>query len=207
MHSAEQSVYQLGSALYLNITNRCPNRCTFCLRSSSDEIGGVNLWLKEEPSPEEVLAEAKRKLQAIEEPIKEWVFCGYGEPLERLDAAIAIMDGLKEYGLPIRINTNGLANLIHGRDVVPDLLGRADLVSVSLNAHTPELYDSLCQSVYGLKALPAVLDFLASCTKHGLAAVATVVDGPDVQVEECRKLAEGCGVAFRVREYLPQGYQ
>ncbi|HBN09179.1 MAG TPA: radical SAM protein [Cyanobacteria bacterium UBA8530] len=204
--NAEKSVYQLGQALYLNITNRCQNRCTFCIRDLTNEVSGVNLWLEEEPGPADVLAEVERKMESRIGEIKEFVFCGFGEPLSRLEAAIAIAEGLKKYSLPVRLNTNGLANLVYERDVVPEIAGKFDQLSVSLNAPDAEEYEKLCRSIYGLEAFPAVLDFLESCQKNEVPATATVVEREGLDVEACRTLAESRGFPLRIREYLPAGY-
>lgn len=190
--------------MYLNITNRCSNRCTFCIRQVTDVVGGANLWLEHEPSAQEVLDEIAR--QWPEQHPQEIVFCGYGEPTMRLETLKEICDGIRHYGVPVRLNTNGLANLVYKRDIVPELKNRVDILSISLNSHNAEGYEQVCQSTFGLAAFPAVVEFLKSCTKNELTAVATIVAGPDVSVEECRRIAQECGVTLRVREYLPKGY-
>ncbi|MGE5577204.1 MAG: TatD family nuclease-associated radical SAM protein [Syntrophothermus sp.] len=189
--------YSMGDSLYVNVTNRCTNNCTFCIRHTSPGVGGYNLWLKEEPSVEEMLA-------AIGDPtrFKEVVFCGYGEPLIRVDEVIQVARALKaRYRIPIRINTNGQANLIHGRNVVPELAGLVDVVSISLNAESAEKYQSLSHSRYGPAAYQAVLDFARECAKYIPRVVLTVVDVPEVDIEASRQIARDLGVEFRVRHY------
>lgn len=102
-------LYKVHNGLYVNLTNRCPCACTFCERQTRDHVSEVNdapLWLEHEPSVEEVIAEFEKTDVA---PYEEIVFCGFGEPTERLDALLEIAKYLKaHYDKPIRINTNGL---------------------------------------------------------------------------------------------------
>ena len=128
-------LYKVYDNIYVNLTNKCPCACTFCLRQNMDRVGeSDSLWLKSEPTVEEVKKEfASRDISGY----KEVVFCGFGEPTERVDAIIEIAKFIKEnYDKPIRINTNGLGNLINGRDITPDFKGMIDVVSISLN--TPD---------------------------------------------------------------------
>lgn len=134
MESMGTVLYEYGDGLYVNITNKCPCRCSFCVREQMDGVGDADsLWLKQEPTAEEVKALlARRDLSAY----RELVFCGYGEPTERLDVLLSVAHYAKEKrsDLPIRINTNGLADLLYGRDTTGDLTGVVDDVSISLNA-------------------------------------------------------------------------
>ena len=188
-------VYKLGNALYINLTNRCTNRCRFCVRNKCSGVGGYDLWLDREPTPQEVI-------DRIDAPSKynEIVFCGYGEPMVKLDEIIAIARVLKEKGARIRINTNGQANLYHGKNVVPELEGLVDAISISLNAPTAGKYDQLCHSIYGAEAFDAVLDFARECVKIIPKVVFTVVDIlPPEDMERCQRIAEQIGAEFRVR--------
>ena len=93
----------------------------------------------------------------------EVVFCGYGEPACRWDDMMWLCDKIKENGSHfIRINTNGLADLITGRNAALELDGKVDAVSVSLNASTAEGYEAICHSQYGLQAFPAILKFTST---------------------------------------------
>lgn len=139
MQKAMTIAYAVGRNLYLNITNRCPCACTFCIRTMCDGAYGSDpLWLEHEPSMEEIRAALdKEDLSQYEEV----VFCGYGEPTERLDILCETAKLLKSRGVKtIRINTNGLSDLIHGRKTAVDLKGLVDIVSVSLNAGTETEY-------------------------------------------------------------------
>ncbi|MGI6188784.1 MAG: radical SAM protein [Clostridiales bacterium] len=191
-------VYTLGDALYINLTNRCTNSCWFCIRNKCPGVGGYDLWLDKEPTSQEVI-------DRIGDPSKysEIVFCGYGEPMVRLDELITIARVLKEKGARIRINTNGQANLYHGKNIVPMLEGLVDVVSISLNAPTAEKYDELCRSIYGIEAFDAVLEFAGECVKIIPKVVFSVVDVlPSEDIEKCRRIAEETGVELRVRHMM-----
>lgn len=75
------------------MTNKCPCSCVFCLRQTKQQQEGNTLWLKEgEPSVETMLSLfAKYDLSVI----NELVFCGFGEPLERLSDVCQVIDALK----------------------------------------------------------------------------------------------------------------
>lgn len=188
--------YPLGNALYLNLTNRCTNDCRFCIRRNDDGVGGFNLWLKREPSVDEVL-------HAVGDPsgFNEIVFCGYGEPTYRLDTLTAVARALRPFRIPLRVNTNGHAELIAGRDVWPDLKGLVDTFSVSLNAPTAPEYVQLCRPRAGAAAFHATIEFIRKARLFVPNVVASTVDYSGVNVEGCRRLAESLGVTFRVRAY------
>jgi len=190
--------YKIGDSLYLNITNRCPNKCSFCIRNFAKGVGGYDLWLEREPTTKEII-------EAIKEPekYKEIVFCGYGEPLLRLQVVLDVASYIKNNypGIPIRINTNGLGNLIHGEDITPQFKGLIDVVSISLNADNAEKYDKICRSDYGEEAFYAVLEFARKCKNYVPKVILTVVELPEIDIEKCRKIAEELGVGFRVRKF------
>lgn len=203
--------YYLGNSMYINVTNLCTNKCVFCIRDSSDNVGGVNLVLEEENfSHEDIIKEIKNTLK---ENTKEIVFCGYGEPLFKLDIIKNTARFIKENypNIPVRINSNGHANLIHKKNTVPELVGLIDKISVSLNAENAELYAKIAKPSYEKeKAFNAVKEFISECVKNGIETTATIVTGfkdykPDV--EKCRKITEDSGAEFRIREWLPQGYE
>lgn len=194
--------YELGSALYLNITNRCTNNCSFCVRNSQDGLSaGVNLWLKREPTVEEIVADIQKWDVA---KYQEFVFCGYGEPMIRTYDIIAICMQLKQmYGIPIRINTNGHANLICGKDITPQLTGLVDAISISMNAKNSKEYQQMCLSEYGERAYAAMLDFAVKCRKHIPRVGFSVVDVmPAKDIQACREIAEKIGVDFKVRHFV-----
>ncbi len=191
-----QITYPIRNSLYLNITNRCTAACTFCVRYTTDFVKGHNLRLAGEPTAEAVINE-------IGDPKRyaEIVFCGYGEPLLRLDVVKAVSAEVKRQGGKVRIDTNGHANLIHKRNVLPELAGLVDAVSVSLNAQNSEIYEKLTQPKFGSITYETVKEFIREAKKYIPEVTATVVSAPGVDIEACRKIAEELGAKFRVREY------
>jgi len=192
--------YTIRNSLYLNVTNRCTNHCTFCTKFKDFTVKGHQLCLEREPSAAEVLA-------AIGDPTgyDEVVFCGYGEPLLRLDLVKEVAAWLKSRGLTVRVNTDGQANLVHGRDILPELQGLVDVISVSLNAPDAVTYQRICQSACGEAGYPAILDFLQRARQHIPTVVATAVTLPGIDITACRRIAAELGVAFRERIYNEVG--
>ncbi len=192
-------LYDYGSGLYANITNRCPCACEFCIRTMTDSLGSADsLWLKREPTPEEVI-----------EMLGDWdlskyeelVFCGYGEPMERLEDLLTIARWIKKNtDLKVRINTNGLGDLINGRPVEPELAGVIDAVSVSLNQSDAQKYNDLCHPKFGIESYDAMLDFTREVKKY-VPRVAMSVVGviPQEDIDRCASIAEELDVPFRVR--------
>lgn len=193
--------YTHRDGLYVNMTNRCPNHCDFCVRSYGDTLYG-NLWLEREPSTEEILADIeKRDLSRF----SELVFCGYGEPTERLSDMLEICSQIRRLSdIRIRINTNGQSELINGKDSTPRWNGLFDLVSISLNAADADTYDHVCHSRYGKDAYPAILEFAKNVKPYVGHVVLSVVDTtiPPEDIEKCRAIAEEIGVELRVREFI-----
>lgn len=191
-------IYSIGKNLYVNLTNRCTNRCAFCVRDQSAQYEGYSLWLKEgEPSAEQVISEMG-DLKGYDEV----VFCGYGEPTYRLEEMIKICDFVHSRGIRTRLNTNGHANVINGGDIAGKIKGKIDLVNISLNSPTEEGYNEVCRpKIEG--AYAALLGFAESCKKAGVNCLFSVVDCiGDEQVEKCREIAEKVGIPLRVREYI-----
>lgn len=195
--------YELYDSLYVNLTNRCTNSCDFCIRNNTDGVGaGIDLWLDEEPTPEEVFADI---LNFDLDNYKEIVFCGYGEPTICLDSIIYAASELKKIrpDVKIRINTNGHGNLINGRDITPELAGIIDTVSISLNAKNAGEYEKICHCEFKEDGFYGLLDFAKCAKKHIENVILTVVDVlPPEDIEECRKIAAEAGVTLRVREYI-----
>jgi TatD family-associated radical SAM protein len=197
--------YPLKDALYLNITNRCSNACLFCIRDTTGGVG-YNLWLEQEPTVDEIMA-AVGALGVPGSPgesncYKEIVFCGYGEPLMRPEIVVEVSRRLKNYPQKIRLNTNGLADLFLDYDILPELKGLIDTISISLNAHNPQLYQELTRTKFGAAAFPAVLEFTRRSKMFVPRVILSVVRYPGVNVEEAATIAEDLGVEFRVREFL-----
>ncbi len=198
-------VYVLDGKAYVNLTNKCSNACTFCIRNTGDGVAGVPLWLKKEPTSSDVISAfetVKPRLRS-----DEIVFCGYGEPTDALDTLLECARYFKSAGYKTRLNTNGLGSADAGRNIAP-LLTDFDVISVSLNAPTAEKYKSVTRSKYGLDALGMVLDFARQAKAAGLNVIFTVVDViGDADIEESRKLAESVGIGLRVREYVSDNYE
>ena len=192
--------YRIRNSLYLNITNRCSNHCTFCPKFDDLTVKGHNLMLNSEPSFEEILA-------AIGQPtdIDEVVFCGFGEPLIRLDLVKQVAGELKRRGYRIRINTDGQANYLHGRNILTELAGLVDCISVSLNASDAATYCTLCNTPFGVAGFTSICDFIRTASAHIPQVIASAVTIPGVDIEACRQLAETLGAEFRVREYTEVG--
>ncbi len=193
--------YVYGKNLYINITNRCPNACEFCLRSTGDRVGdSSSLWLEREPAKEEIVEELKKRNLSCYEQL---VFCGYGEPTYRLEDIKWISEKVRNISkIPMRINTNGLSDLIFGRDTAPDFAGVVDIISISLNASTPEKYDSICHSQFGLQALPSLLNFAVHVKNYVPKVIMTVVDTmSSEELEACCTLCKSVGAEFLVRTY------
>ncbi len=193
--------YLVDDSLYLNITNRCTNDCCFCIRRNADgAYGSDSLWLEYEPSIHEISEDVfSRDLSSY----KEVVFCGYGEPLIRFDAVVEISRQIKAKfpSLPIRINTNGQGELINYAGISKQFKGLIDCVSISLNASNAEDYNAICESVYGLKAFPAIIEFAKSCKDYVPEVVFSIVDIiNEEEIHKCEKIAKEVGVKLRVRQ-------
>lgn len=190
---SSQIAYKIRNNLYLNITNRCSNACVFCIRYHSDFVKGHNLKLDYEPSVKELIG-------AIGSPLKydEIVFCGYGEPFKRLDVVVELSRWIKSQGAKVRINTNGHANAINQRNILPELKGIVDTFSISLNAHNETTYNTLCKPLLP-NAYKEMLEFARLAVKDGFDVRLTVVSMPEVDIEKCRAIAEDIGAKFKVR--------
>lgn len=194
--------YPVKNGIYINMTNRCPCACTFCLRQNSDCVYGSDpLWLEREPTVEEVCKSLDNwELSKYEEI----VFCGYGEPTERLDDLLQVAKYIKSKSdIKIRINTNGLADLIHGKSTAHKLEGLIDTVSVSLNATNKEDYEKIVRPKFGIESYDAMLKFTKDCTAFVPDVVMTVVDvvtSPEEQ-ELSRKICESVGAKLRIRPF------
>jgi TatD DNase family protein len=190
--------YTIGRRLYLNLTNRCTNRCSFCDREGGARVAGWCLRLDRDPTRGEIYeALAACDLSRYDEV----VFCGYGEPTLRIGLVKELAKYLKDRGCTVRLNTNGQADLIWDRPVARELAGLVDRVSISLNEADPGRYAEICRPDYGSRSFPAVLRFIRDAKAHIPSVTATVVRAPGVDLEGARKIAEDLGVGFRVREY------
>ncbi len=194
--------YPVKNGIYVNITNRCPCSCTFCLRHNGAGIfGSDSLWLDREPSVQEIC----ESIDAWDlTQYSEVVFCGYGEPTERLDDLLKVAAYIKSKSdIKIRINTNGLADLIWNERTAPKLKGLIDTLSISLNATNKEDYFKIVRPKFGMDSYDAMLRFTKDCTNFVPDVVMTVVDVVTSKEEQeiCRKICESVGATLRIRPY------
>lgn len=199
-------VYELDKKIYINLTNRCTNECIFCLRQDKDDVCGQELWLDSEDFTSENVIEQLKKFNLSSEVI----FCGYGEPMLKFEVLRQVAKYIKETypKIKIRVNTNGHANFIYKKNVVPELVGLVDEFSVSLNASNAEEYDELSQPKFE-NAYEEVKKFIKCSADAGIETVASIVDGYKgrrLDVEKCREIAESLGAKLRVREWIVNGY-
>ena len=192
-------IYDYFGGLYINLTNRCPCKCEFCVKNYTDGLGSADsLLLDSEPTADEVI-EGLKKWNV--DKYEEVVFCGYGEPTERLDVLLEIAEYIKAtYNKPIRINTIGLADLIWGRETASELEGLIDTVSVSMNEADAEKFNALCHPKFGIRSYDAMIKYIKDVKKY-VPRVATSVVGciSEESIDLCRKKAEELEVGFRVR--------
>lgn len=202
MKRASSVVYWLGNSLYLNITNRCSNNCYFCFRKFKRGVREFDLRLQKEPSSNEVIRELQNVINR-----RSWgevVFCGFGEPLERLDCVLEVARWVKRYhGKVVRVNTNGHGYLLNkGREVAREMKeGGVDKVSVSLNAHDKATYNQICKPTFE-PAFSKVLEFVEKAKEAELDVEITAVAIPEADILKIKEIAERIGVGFRDREYI-----
>ncbi len=188
-------VYPIRDSLYINITNRCTNRCVFCTRKYSNFVKGHNLKLKTEPTAREIISELKDLSK-----YKEIVFCGFGEPTLRLETVIKVASFAKKKKCGVRLTTNGQGNLINAFSVAESLKGVIDKVSVSLNAFGEKEYDKLCNPCFGGAARRGISNFIKECVMHGIEVEVTCLDViGENGIRECRTEAANAGAKFRLR--------
>ena len=197
--------YIVEDKLYVNITNKCSNRCEFCIRNNGDgAYGSDSLWLEREPTREEILESIfSWDLSAF----PELVFCGYGEPTYRLDDAVFVAKMVKGKfpKIKVRINTNGHSDLILGRETAPEYEGAFDIVSISLNTPSRERYQQICHSIFGEDSFDALLHFASEVKRFvpivSLSAVKETLSSEEI--EQCREICDSLGVTLRLRDYIP----
>lgn len=234
---ANTLVYLLDGKIYINLTNKCTNDCIFCLRKDKDDVVGQTLWLDDENSTaqdvieqfENLLSEGKKTKKQEDKPLSEnkdldndltscppdiltsqVIFCGYGEPMLKFEVLKEVAKYIKSKypDTKIRVNTNGHANFVYKRNIVPELKGLVDEFSVSLNGATEKEYNELSQPKFN-EAYEEVKKFIASCSDENISVVASVVEGykgRHLDLETCEQIAQDLGAKFRVREWIKNGY-
>lgn len=197
-------LYEVNDNLYVNLTNKCPCSCIFCIRNKADHVSLTDtgsLWLEHEPSYEEIE-------KAFESPdmskYKELVFCGYGEPTERLDVLLkAAAFAKKKFGIKTRVNTNGMSDLIWNRDTTPDFKDLIDTVSISLNTSDPVKYQEIVRCRFGTASHDALLNFAGNIKKYVPNVVLTTVSSTISEEDEkrCAEICRSLGVTYRIRTF------
>lgn len=204
-NTSQQVIYSIGKSLYINITNKCNCRCVFCVRQYRDDMVGIDLKFRNgEPSCEEIIDIFKDEDLS---PFEEFVFCGFGEPLMRFENMVKLAEFLKATypDTELRLNTNGLGDLINNTSTLEVLSGILTSTSISLNAHNSEVYALYTRPAYDADvAYNAVLKYIKDSVKAGLKTTTTIVYGPrlnKIDSVECRKIAQNLGAEFRIRPY------
>jgi TatD DNase family protein len=186
----------------LNITNRCTSNCPYCIKHKWGwKYRGYDLKLDIEPGYREI-TDAIEKTLHVQPGITESVFCGYGEPLIRLDTVKQTAQYLKQKKLIVRVNTNGHANLIHKRDICPELEGSVDKICISLNGDTPAKYEENNKPAFGIETFYHVIEFIKQCKPYVPDITVTTVSMGNTDIDACKKIAGSIGVKFSVRPYL-----
>ena len=190
-------VYVINNKIYINLTNRCSNKCDFCIRQGRKGMADTTLWIEDEPDAEDVIAQLPANLDEYDGEV---VFCGFGEPTYNLETLDEVASYLHCVDKTTRINTNGQANLIHGEDVTDLIVTGCDVINVSLNECNATKYQAHCKSVYGREAYDAMLEFAKLCKERGGNVVFSVVDSIGAaDIAECQRLADKMGIPLRVR--------
>lgn len=191
--------YDINGSVYINMTNRCSNNCDFCIRNGASGAYGYVLWLDVEPTAAEVIAQLERKGL---DNYKEVVFCGFGEPIYRYDDIKVICDYVHAHGGTTRINTNGQAQGILGRDITNEFSNYIDIVNVSLNATTADKYQAICHSVYGEEAYAMLIDFTKKLVGKCKRVVLSIVDCVGAkELERAAIIAQDIGAELKIRAY------
>jgi len=192
--------YQYGEGLYLNITNRCMMSCPYCIKQKwAGYFRGHSLKLEKEPTAAEVI-------EAIGDPSKynEVVFCGYGDSLVRINEVIEISSWLKSKNAIVRINTAGLANKYHKRNILPDLKGIVDVISISLNGSTPQEHNKLNNPMFAEESFDEIINFAKLAKNYIASVIITAVELPNLDVSKIEKIAKSVNITFRARPYLDE---
>ena len=207
MSKVNNFIYELDNKIYVNLTNACTNDCLFCIGSQKDDVKGANMWLTERPTFDKVIAQLKEKEYIINNGV---TFCGYGEPLLEFDLVLSLSKYIKENypETKIKINTNGHANSIYKKDIVPLLKDYVDEVSISLNAPNEHLYNELSQPKIDT-AYSEMLNFAKKCVENGIKTTLSVVTNYknyEIDIVACEKIAKEIGANFRNRPWIENGY-
>ena len=201
MDNLKDILYTYKDNVYLNITNKCPCACTFCIRSQKNAIGSAdNLWLEHNPDFNEV----KSAIDNFDfTGYNEVIFCGYGEPTNAFELLLKVAQYIRsKMNIKIRVNTNGLGSLSNERDISQELCQNVDAVSISLNCSNEEDYNKVVRPKFGIKSYSAMLDFARNCKKYTDDVMLSVVDViGEEEIAKCQKIADNLGIKLRVRKF------
>jgi len=196
-------VYKFKKNLYINLTNRCSNRCIFCNRKNLERYINTKLKLNSEPKVSEIMKEIKTKTKEFRP--KEIVFCGFGEPLLRADTVIKIIKYIKARNpdMLVRLDTNGQAKIFYPKRNIASELRKAglDKISISLNAHNKKNYFQLCRPAAGEKAFQEVINFIKECRNSEIETRVTFVES-GINKKKCKELAKKLKVKFLFRKLI-----
>lgn len=194
--SSETLVYDIRQSRYLNITGRCTLRCAFCPKhNGSKQVHEYQLALSHQPKPEEIIP-----LLGNVEAFDEYVFCGYGEPTLNLPTLLSVAKEIKRRGGRVRVNTDGLGNLVHRRNILPELAECVDALSISLNADNETAYDQHCRPKLA-KSYAALNAFITLAPHYIERVQVSAIEGlAGVDIDQCRAqiLEKGCEFKHRV---------
>ena len=210
VESNENLLYFLDNKPYINMTNACTNACVFCVRNQKEDVQGAKLWLDcDNTTSQDVIKQIEENKERILKN-EEIVFCGYGEPLIKINEVVEISKYIKENfpNIKIRINTNGHANAIHKKNILPLLAPYVDLISISLNAQNEEVYNQISQPKIP-NAYEEVKRFIRASVEEKIKTVASVVSNvPNhpIDTQRCEVIAKSLGAKFRARDFIPNGY-
>lgn len=202
-----QIVYRFHNALYINLTNRCPNSCVFCIKTKfAMRFDKYDLNLcGQEPSCDEVVSALQKEM--AQEPVKEIVFCGYGEPTMRLKVLLETAEKIKQIypSVKLRLNTVGLGSLVNGRDISGELAKNIDEISISLNSPDSQEWLKIVRPKpeYAAQGYQAMLDFIRACAPK-INTIVSIVDKQNIDVEKTKKLAQSLGAKLRIREFIDE---
>ena len=213
---ANTLAYLLDEKIYINLTNNCTNSCVFCLRQDKSDVCGQEMWHEHERFTDAEVIEQleniiKKQIEAKKtDSLNEIIFCGYGEPLLKLDMLKNVAKYIREHypNTKIRVNSNGHANAIYKRNVAEELKGLIDDISISLNASNSDEYNELSRPHLS-NAFEIVKDFIRACSEAGISTTASVVEnykGRHLDLQKCEEIATSLGAKFRVREWITNGY-
>lgn len=192
--------YVYGNNLYLNITNKCMMACPYCIKHKwANDFRGNNLKLEKEPTVEETI-------KAIGDPTNydEIIFCGYGDALVYPEKVVEISKWIKSKGGKTRINTAGLANRYHNRNILPDLKGSIDIISISLNGSNPQEHNILNRPMFKEESFDEIIKFAREAKKYIPKVIITAVELPGLDITKVEEIAKKEGLIFRARPYLDE---